>query len=152
MPLTFRRAHPDEAAALTALALRSKRHWRYDEAFMGAALAAMEITPEAIADSIAIVAERDAARVGFYVLGVEPEGPTLRDLWLEPTTIGTGLGAMLWTHIIGEARAAGFRTVRLVSDPHAAGFYARMGAQYVGDVESVAVKGRMLPAFEIEVG
>jgi hypothetical protein len=41
--------------------------------------------------------------------------------------------------------------VRFVSDPNAAGFYVKMGARRVGEVESVAVKGRMLPAFEVDV-
>ncbi len=151
MSLAFRRARPDEAATLTSLALRSKRHWGYDDAFMRAAHDAMQIPPELISTSVTVVAERAGALVGFYILSLEANVPTLRDLWLEPAAIGSGSGALLWKHALASARGEGFRTLRLVSDPHAAGFYAKMGARRVADVESVAVRGRMLPAFDVDV-
>lgn len=34
MPLLIRRAKREEASALTALTLRSKAHWGYDDSFM----------------------------------------------------------------------------------------------------------------------
>ena len=34
--MTIRRARPDEADALTALATRAKAHWGYDAEFMAA--------------------------------------------------------------------------------------------------------------------
>lgn len=146
-----RAAHPDEAAVLTALALRSKRHWGYDEAFMSAAKADMEISPALLASSRAFVAESGGTPLAFYVLAVEAEGPTLRDLWVDPTAIGTGLGKHLWDHMLAEAYAAGFEAVRIVSDPHAAGFYAKMGASQVGEVESCVLAGRLLPLFRATV-
>ena len=150
--LAFRRARPDESAVITDLALRSKRRWGYDEAFMAAAHADMQITPELIASAVTVVAERDGVLLGCYVLSVEPEGPTLHDLWVEPAVIGTGVGAELWKHMLASARQAAFRSVRIVSDPNAAGFYARMGAQRIGEVESCVVPGRVLPVFEVAIG
>lgn len=148
---TLRPARPDEAVALTKLALRAKRHWGYDDAFMAAALADMQIAPELIARGVAVVAEREGERVGFYVLSEESEGPTLRDLWVEPAAIGTGVGAILWQHMLVSAREKDFRIVRIVSEPNAAGFYAKMGARRAGETESCVVKGRMLPVFEVEI-
>jgi len=143
----FRPARPEEARTLTELALRSKAHWGYDEAFMRLARAAMEISPELIARSVTFVAERGRELVGFYMLVEESEGPTLQELWIEPAAIGSGFGRKLWAHMRESARRAGFRVVRLVSDPNAAGFYVKMGARHVGDLESVGVKGRWLPLF-----
>jgi GNAT superfamily N-acetyltransferase len=151
MSVTFRAARPDEAETLTRLALRSKKHWGYGDAFMEAARADMQISADLIARAVAVVAERGGGLLGFYVLSVEPEGPTLRDLWVEPAAIGTGVGALLWEHMLGAARSEGFRTVRLVSDPNAAGFYRRMGARAAGEAASCVMPGRMLPVFEIEV-
>jgi len=151
MSLVFRRARPEEAPALTELALRSKAHWGYDEAFMRLAREAMEIDAELVARSVSFVGERDGEIVGFYLLTVKADGPTLLELWVEPAVIGTGLGALFWRHMLDSARGEGYRTVRFVSDPNAAGFYVKMGARRVGEVESVAVKGRMLPAFEVDV-
>jgi catechol 2,3-dioxygenase-like lactoylglutathione lyase family enzyme/predicted N-acetyltransferase YhbS len=148
---TFRRARPDEAPALTELALRSKRHWGYDEAFMRMAREAMEVSAAFVADSVTVVAERGGAIAGFYSLAIEHDEPTLRELWIEPAAIGSGLGRKLWQHMLGSARRQGYPLVRLVSDPNAAGFYAKMGAEHVGAVESVAIRGRWLPLFEAAI-
>ena len=45
---TIRRARPDEAALLSALALRSKAYWGYDTAFIEACVAALTIVPESV--------------------------------------------------------------------------------------------------------
>ena len=75
MSVTFRAARPDEAETLTRLALRSKKHWGYGDAFMEAARADMQISADLIARAVAVVAERGGGLLGFYVLSVEPEGP-----------------------------------------------------------------------------
>ena len=148
MPLAIRRARLDEAAALTALSFRSKRHWGYDDAFMEIARAEMVITTELVARWPTFVAERGAELVGFYVLSVESKGPMLRDLWIDPAAIRTGVGSLLWRHMLASAASEGHATLHITSDPNAAGFYERMGARRVGEVESCGIPGRMLPAFE----
>jgi hypothetical protein len=154
MPTVIRRALPSEAAVLTALAMRSKAHWGYDAAFMERAAGEMMIAAELLgAAAAAFVAQREAAVevLGFYVLCLENGVPTLRDLWIEPVAIGTGVGRRLWMHMLGEARRLRFPAVRIVSEPNAQGFYAKMGARTVGEVESPVVKGRMLPVMEVVV-
>jgi GNAT superfamily N-acetyltransferase len=146
-----RRAEPSEAARITELVTRSKAHWGYDAAFMAAAAEDLAITPELLARAAAcFVAESDAEMLGVYVLSIEEHGPTLRDLWVEPRAIGTGVGALLFEHMRRAARERGFRRVCIVSDPHAEGFYLRMGAHRAGEVESKVQAGRMLPLLEIE--
>jgi GNAT superfamily N-acetyltransferase len=146
----LRRARPDEAATLTAIALRSKAHWGYDAAFMRAAVPELTITPELVEHSATHVADAAGDVLGFYVLSVEQGVPTLRDLWVEPRAIGTGVGAMLWRHMLGEARARGYAAVRIESDPYAEGFYSKMGARRVGEVRSKIIEGRVLPLMEVE--
>jgi hypothetical protein len=41
----IRRARPEEADDLTALARRSKAHWRYDPEFMQAAASTIVVSP-----------------------------------------------------------------------------------------------------------
>jgi GNAT superfamily N-acetyltransferase len=152
--MVIRRALPSEAAVLTALAMRSKAHWGYDAAFMERAAAAMVIAAELLEGATAFVAQGEQGErevLGFYVLGLENGVPTLRDLWIEPSAIGKGVGRRLWMHMLGEARGLGYRAVRMVSEPNAQGFYAKMGARTVGAVESPVVKGRVLPVMEIAV-
>jgi GNAT superfamily N-acetyltransferase len=160
MGLVIRRARPDEADALTRLAVRSKAHWGYDDAFMRTASPDLQMTADRLASTAAYAAEQDGAIAGFYVLSAEPEGPTLSDLWIDPARMGAGVGARLYRHMLQTARALGYAVVRIESDPHAEGFYLKMGAVRVGVVPSrIAMGGagappnhssgpRMLPLLE----
>jgi GNAT superfamily N-acetyltransferase len=145
MNATIRLAREDEIEALEALARRSKAHWGYDDSFMRAAAADLVVPRELVARGGVFVAERGDARVGFASL----DGATLRDLWIDPPYIGSGLGAVLFTHVMSAARAATIARVRIESDPNAAAFYARMGARRAGSVASTVVPGRELPVFEM---
>jgi GNAT superfamily N-acetyltransferase len=149
--ILLRAALPSDATGLTALAIRSKAHWGYDAAFMERAAPDLEITPELIEGATAFVAETGTDVVGFYVLASADGVPMLRDLWVEPGAIGTGVGARLWAHMLEQARRLGYRAVRIQSEPNAEGFYVKMGARRVGFAESTVVKGRMLPLMEIAI-
>lgn len=148
--MTLRPALPAEAAELTALAIRSKAHWGYDATFMALAAPDLQITPELLGGTMAFVAQSGALPLGFYVLAVVDGVPMLRDLWVDPAAIGTGVGKRLWTHMLEQARSVGYGTVRITSEPNAEGFYVKMGARRIGSVESSVVKGRMLPLMEID--
>ncbi len=149
---TLRPALPAEAAELTALAIRSKAHWGYDATFMALAAPDLQITPELLEGATAFVAESAGRAVGFYVLAAVDGVPMLRDLWVDPAAIGTGVGKRLWSHMLEQAGRLGYRAVRITSEPNAEGFYAKMGARRIGSVESSVVKGRMLPLMEIDAG
>jgi GNAT superfamily N-acetyltransferase len=149
-PPSIRRALPSEAGALTELALRSKANWGYDAEFMQMARPYMVIAPEIVENGTSFLAERAGEILGFYILAIEEETPTLRDLWIDPAAMRTGIGSALWAHMIGQAITLGYRTVRIVSEPKAEGFYLRMGARRTGLHESEAVPGRMLPVMEFE--
>ena len=73
----------------------------------------------------------------------------LADLFVDPTAIGRGLGATLLADAVDRARALGVSRLVIDADPHAAGFYVRMGARRVGSVASSSVAGRELPRFEL---
>jgi GNAT superfamily N-acetyltransferase len=145
----LRPARPDEAELLTGLTRRSKAHWGYPQAMLDRWADVLSISSAAIRDGHVVVAERDGVVVGYYQLAGRPPDGDLADLFLEPGAIGTGLGRTLWEHALGSARGAGFRTLTLESDPHAEGFYLRMGAELVGDRE--VAPGRSLPVLRIAV-
>jgi GNAT superfamily N-acetyltransferase len=149
--LIIRRATAGDAGVMSALVLRSKAHWGYDETFMRRALPELTITPALIDRACAYVAERDGTMVGLYVIDVPDGVPTLCDLWVEPAAIGTGLGRTLWAHMLEQARALGHRALLIESDPNAEGFYLKMGARRVGQRASKIMEGRMLPVMEAEV-
>ena len=146
MPVTsIRRALPLEARVLSALALRSKAYWGYDAAFMQACIASLTITPEQIESSPFFLLESGDQVVGFYGLRSLGEEADLAYLFVEPASIGQGLGTRLWCHAVETAKALAFRRLLIESDPHAEPFYRAMGAQRIGEAPSDAIPGRMLP-------
>jgi hypothetical protein len=86
--LHLRPGHREEAGLLSDLALRSKGHWGYDQAFLDACRAELTLTPEDILAQRVTVAERDGQVVGFYALaGTPPTGPWRTCSW-SPSTSG----------------------------------------------------------------
>jgi GNAT superfamily N-acetyltransferase len=145
----LRAARPEEAAALSELALRSKAYWGYSAKFLDAARVQLTFTAASVAAMRMTVAEADGRVVGFYAVeGAPPEGE-LSHLWVDPPAIGTGVGRRLWEHAVDTAHAAGFTSLHLDADPNAEGFYLAMGARRIGASPSAVVPGRMLPALRV---
>ena len=145
----IRPAVPDDADAISALALRSKAHWGYSEAEMAAFAPELALSGAAVLELRAHVAEERGHIVGFYTLGwagADADEAELVHLFVDPACLGRGVGAALFRHACGQARAAKVRRLVIESDPNAIGFYAAMGARLARLTPS-RVAGRMLPVF-----
>jgi GNAT superfamily N-acetyltransferase len=148
--LIIRRARPDEADALSALAQRSKAHWGYDAEFLERVRGAMTLEADDVDRHEVWVAESDGAVVGYH--RVIPGDPAeLEDLWVEPAAIGSGAGRQLFEHAVEIARNSGATVLEIDADPHATGFYERMGAVRIGQTPSTLIPGRALPRMRLPV-
>ncbi|WP_420125922.1 GNAT family N-acetyltransferase [Longimicrobium sp.] len=149
--IAIRPARPGEAAALTAIAHAAKRHWGYPEAWIARWRDALTLAPAYVRDHIVVVAVDAADRpCGFYALVIEGAGATLDHLWVEPESMGRGLGRALLSHARETARTHGAARLEIDSDPHAEAFYRRMGARRIGEVRAdVDDVPRVLPRMEI---
>ena len=142
----IRRARPEEAGVLSALALRSKAHWGYDADFLAACRDDLTLSGEDVATSAVYVCDGADAPSGFYRLLLQDDGVAELDaLFVEPAAMGEGVGRRLWQHAVATARALGCSELVWQSDPQAEGFYLAMGARRTGDSESTVMPGRMLP-------
>ena len=145
---------PDEAAALSGLALRSKGYWGYDAAFLDACRAELTLTPDQ-AVAARVVRGADGTVRGFHLLGPDPDGNPGRGellmLFVDPTEIGNGVGRALLDDAVRYAARRGWSTLRVESDPAAEGFYVAHGARRVGTVPSGSVPGRELPLLDLPV-
>ncbi|MGA7834676.1 MAG: GNAT family N-acetyltransferase [Acidimicrobiales bacterium] len=141
-------AQPGEADALTVLALASKRHWGYDDEFMTRCEAELTVHESDLSTHEVFVARDGNAVLGFYLLIARgTEVAELDMLFVEPGSIGTGVGRELLHHALAVARATGCTHVRVTSDPFAAPFYERGGARVIGSARSGST-GRELPLYE----
>ena len=143
----IRRARPEEARALSELALRSKAVWGYAPSFMARCCAAMRLMPAMLRANEYYVAVERGEPLGFYGFEPEPEGLGLDMFFVEPDAIGRGVGRALWNHAVARARELGASELVAVSDPNAAGFYLRMGCRPAGARPSEVEPGRNLPVF-----
>ena len=152
--VTFRKAKPDEAAILSALAMRSKAYWGYSDEFLAACRQELTVTPARIRDGAFhfVVAERDGEMVGF--VGVERLSPLqfeLEALFVEPDRIGTGIGRALMERAKEHVVTNGGGTLWIQSDPNAEKFYRAAGGQLVDKRQSASIPGRFLSVFAIAI-
>jgi GNAT superfamily N-acetyltransferase len=137
------------AATLTKVAIAAKSYWNYPAHWIEQWRAQLTVKPEYVRDND-VYAAVDATEqiVGWYALAGTGAALVLDNLWVRPEQIGTGVGRTLFEHAVAHAAARGAATLELEADPHAAGFYERVGMQRVG-AKAAAMDGleRHLPIF-----
>jgi GNAT superfamily N-acetyltransferase len=141
----IRPARPEEAAALSELAIRSKAHWGYDRAFLAACRDELAVTTDMITAAEVHVLEDAAGPAGFYRLTVAKGAGEVELLFVRSDALGQGVGRALWGHLRATAARRGAGEVRVSSDPFAVGFYEAMGCRRAGTAPSDSVADRVLP-------
>ncbi|MFE3505066.1 GNAT family N-acetyltransferase [Kitasatospora sp. NPDC059146] len=150
--MRIRSARPDEAELLTAIALRAKAYWGYDEAFMAACREELTLDAAAVERASTLVAEEGGRVLGFAALNGAPPSGELDLLYVEPDRIGRGVGRALFEEVRDRARALGLRRFTVDADPNAEPFYLAMGAVRIGSTPSGSIPGRELPLLAVELG
>ncbi|MFB0631210.1 GNAT family N-acetyltransferase [Streptomyces sp. AB3(2024)] len=143
-----RAARDGEAAALTALVMRSKAYWGYDAGFLAACAPELAVREAELAGRRIAVAENGAGRLlGVASLeALDGEVARLGLLFVEPSAIGRGVGRLLYRDVLGRAAALGVRRLLIDSDPHATGFYRAMGAVASAGAPPGLVRFEVAPA------
>ena len=99
------------------------------------------------------VAESRGDVLGYYALRrLSPEKHELEALFVDPQSIGQGVGRKLIEHAKRYAQTDGARFLLIQGDPNATDFYRAAGAVQVGERESESIPGRYLPEFTISLG
>ena len=149
-----RAARADDVAELSALALRSKAHWGYDQSFLSACREELTYTEEQINSSQFefYVYEVDESTVAFYALEFcSASTAELEAMFVEPKFIGRGLGRGLFAHATLRCLVNSKDRLIIQADEYAAEFYKAMGAVECGSRESGSISGRRLPLFEFRM-
>jgi N-acetylglutamate synthase-like GNAT family acetyltransferase len=148
----IRKASTENSDTLTQIAHDAKRHWGYPEHWIKHWESDLTITPEFIENNQVYVAEVDGEIRGFYALCVIDDKAELEHMWVQTAYIGTGIGKDLFLDAMERAAKMNVSEVELSADPNAAGFYERMGATRIGDVDSeIDGKPRKLPRMKVDV-
>jgi GNAT superfamily N-acetyltransferase len=147
MDITIREALPHQATDLSCIALKAKGHWGYSGEQLDLwRREFLTVSPEYIKANRVWVASVDERQlVGFAAIEQSGGEAILDHLWVLPEYIGRGVGKRLFLHA-----AAAIPKFVFTSDPHADGFYHKLGAQKIGDHYSV-LQGKMLTKFSYTV-
>ncbi|WP_377267302.1 GNAT family N-acetyltransferase [Peterkaempfera sp. SMS 1(5)a] len=149
--VSVRAAVAAEAGLLTELALRSKAHWGYDEAFLASCRAELTVTAPELPTRRARVAAEGGRILGFTTLEGDPPEGEVGMCFVAPEAMGRGVGRLLFRAMLQEAASLGFRRLEIASDPHAEAFYLAMGAVRTGSTPSGSIPGRVLPVLSCQV-
>lgn len=149
MDIVFHQAAGSDASELTDIAFAAKRYWNYPEKWIE--LWADELTVDAeYIETNWVVAATAGSRIVGWCAVVPARGECWLDYcWVTPAAFGNGIGRALVTRALGYAADAQSRTLKVISDPHAEGFYRRLGFRRIGDRPSKPA-GRRLPVLEAD--
>lgn len=151
----IRPASVDEADLLTALSLASKKYWNYPDSYFEIWLQELAMTPSLIEFNDVFVYEEQETVSGYYSLVTLDSDVRIGDIavhagtWLEhmfvaPDRIGETIGSRLFAHMRTIMQKKGLHSVGILADPHALGFYRKMGCTYIREFPS-SIKGRTTP-------
>jgi GNAT superfamily N-acetyltransferase len=134
----FRLARHAEAELLTSISFQSKKHWNYPLHYFEVWQDELTITPSYIKNNDVFVIE-DATGVFGYFSIVQlkndlqvgnitlQKGHWLEHMFLLPEYIGKGYGTKLFAWLKKTCRDKAIHVLHILADPHARGFYEKMG-------------------------
>ncbi len=148
--ISIRRVVPNEADALTKIALTAKAHWGYPKRWMEIWKPQLTFSPEYFEENESWIALENDTLIGFYTLLDESGNSWLENLWILPDYMGKGIGKTLFLHAVDVSRGRGCKKLQLEADPNAIGFYEKMGMNKIGERQSeVEGQPRILPIMEL---
>lgn len=146
----MREGREQDFARLREIAVDAKAYWGYDRRRVEEWAEGGDFEPASLRARLLYVAEAQGEPIGWAALIPRGEVGWLEDLWVEPAWIGRGVGRLLFEHVADRARELGARRLEWEAEPHAHGFYERMGGSYVRDSE-VTEWGRVLDVLGVEL-
>ena len=147
--MNFEIAEPTEIEEINRLIESSKRYWGYSDELMEVWQRDLLVTRKDLNSRTFWLMKINTEMVGVFSLSLLSEGIfELEDFWLNPSAIGNGLGRKMFQFMIHCLQSTEATKLVIVSDPHAEGFYKKMGATRVKFVNSKP-EGRMLPVMDL---
>ncbi len=150
MNIIFRNAVGSDASELTKIAFAAKRYWDYPEEWIDLWADELTVDSRYIDANWVLLAIADSQIVGWSAVSEERDEYWLDCCWVLPGAVGKGVGRALVHRALDYAAESHCRTIKVISDPNAEGFYRRLGFRSIGDRPSRPA-GRRLPLLEANV-
>lgn len=159
--MTIRRAEENEDELLTALSFASKHVWNYPKEYFNVWKNELTITKDYIRNNQVYIAAIEKQVTGYFsIVKVANDfysgdvfvkkGFWLEHLFIKPEFIKKGIGTRLIQFAVDLCRGNGVRTLNIFADPNAAGFYNKIGADYIGESPS-SIKNRNVMVYQLNI-
>ncbi len=139
-----------EGERLREIAVAAKGHWGYDLGRVRSWAAAADLSVEEFREKEVYVAEAEGRAVAWAALIPRGELIWLDDLWVEPDSIGKGIGSILFRHCVERATLLGGKAMEWEAEPNAVGFYEKLGGRFLRESKPSAW-GRALPVMGVDL-
>ena len=148
MTATIKPYQGESLAMINDLILRAKGSWGYTSEQLDLWKADLNVTKADVVARYFFLGKITGRTILLYSLSEQSsKSCELEDCWVDPDFRGNGFGRAIFDDIGIQMKRRGWQSMRIVSDPFAAGFYRKMGAAQIGETPSKP-KGRFLPVFE----
>ncbi|MBA5629639.1 GNAT family N-acetyltransferase [Moheibacter lacus] len=148
--MIFETAVVEDIDELSAVAIRSKRHWGYSKEAMELWNQNLTITEDFLNAHTVIKATLEDEIVGFFAL--EEIKPTTRiaQYWIDTPYMRKGYGSVMYDYLRDYLKKRNVEKVTLVLDPNGIAFFEKKGATILSKIEH-KVKNKFLYIVEVPV-
>lgn len=150
--ISIRRVNPAQANELSKIAFAAKAHWGYPQRWMDMWIPQLTFNPGYFEQYESWAAFDEEQPVAFYTWEERRGNAWLENLWVLPDYMGQGVGKTLFLHAVHQSRQRGYKRLQLEADPHAVGFYEKMGMHKISE-RSYEIDGqlRILPTMDLQL-
>jgi GNAT superfamily N-acetyltransferase len=155
------KADESDDPILTEISFAAKRHWKYPDNYFDLWKNELTITKDYINQNTVYKALYGGLVLGFYSI-IEnkidfysgeilvKKGFWLEHIFIKPDYHKNGIGRLLMDHAKSISKNMKINELMIFVDPHAKGFYDRIGADYLYDSKS-SIPGRWIPVYVLKV-
>jgi GNAT superfamily N-acetyltransferase len=157
----IRQAKIQEADILTKISFSSKGYWSYPKEYYDIWSNELTISSDYIENNDVFVFESDGEIIGYYsivalkhdieLVGVRlSKGFLLEHMFIEPRSIGKGIGKKMFDHLRQRCGDRGINKLGILADPNSKRFYEKMGCEYRREYPST-IKNRTTPYLQLRI-
>ncbi len=147
MDIIIRQARVEDALFLTSISFGAKKYWNYSEEYLIGNNESLTITESYLKENIVFVAQNKETIIGYCSLHEVKEdyikngevievGYWVDHLFIRPAYINNGIGRKLIEEVKIYCKENGIAHLNVLSCKKTNGFYEKMGAKYIKDIES----------------
>lgn len=152
---------PGDAKELTRIAFAAKGFWNYPESYLERWEEELTLTGDYIRNNRVFCWQQENRIYGFYSLVkvdkeqqieslIVEKGLWLDHMFIDPPFHQRGIGRAFFNHLKTIISGDGFDELRIFCDPHACGFYEKMGARLIRQSPST-IPGRSIPVYLYQI-